>query len=179
MVGIIAYLARVCLSTTLVGKYGMSEQLDWSVEENGFVLSGFFWGYMIGNFPSGVFASRYGSRNILLASMTLQCILTFLSPIVAKMGVIYFFVLRVLLGLAQSPVYPTAHSLFAVWLNFDERARGFSIMDAGSYWGAALTLGGGTQIQNALGSWCKVYYLFGLISGIFAIYIYFKLLNLK
>ena len=161
MVGVNAYLLRVCLSTILVGNSGLSQELNWSVEENGFVLSGFFWGYMFGNFPSGILASRYGSRRVLLVSMILQCIITFLSPFVAiNFGVYYFFALRVLLGLAQSPVYPVAHSLFAVWLNFDERARGFSIMDAGSYWGGALTLGCGTQIQNALGSWSKVFYLF-------------------
>ena len=175
MVGVNAYLLRVCLSTILVGNSGLSQELNWSVEENGFVLSGFFWGYMFGNFPSGILASRYGSRRVLLVSMILQCIITFLSPFVAiNFGVYYFFALRVLLGLAQSPVYPVAHSLFAVWLNFDERARGFSIMDAGSYWGAALTLGCGTQIQNALGSWSKVFYLFGTITGIFSIYVYFR-----
>ena len=48
------------------------------------------------------------------------------------------------------------------------------MMDAGSYWGGALTLGCGTQIQNALGSWSKVFYLFGTITGIFSIYVYFR-----
>ena len=45
MVGVNAYLLRVCLSTILVGNSGLSQELNWSVEENGFVLSGFFWGY--------------------------------------------------------------------------------------------------------------------------------------
>ena len=79
----------------------------------------------------------------------------------------HFFFLRVLLGFAQSPVYPVAQSLFAAWLNADERAGAFSIMDAGSYWGGALTLGYGSQIQNALGSWEDVFYLFGSLCGVF------------
>ena len=132
MVGVLAYLVRVCLSTALVGDQGMGAELGWSVKDNGFVLSGFFWGYMLGNFPSGIFASRYGSRKILLASMILQSILTVLSPAVSRHGGLYaFFFLRVLLGFAQSPVYPVAQSLFAAWLNADERAGAFSIMDAG------------------------------------------------
>ena len=175
MVGVLAYLVRVCLSTAIVGAQGMGAELGWSVKDNGFVLSGFFWGYMLGNFPSGIFASRYGSRKILLASMILQSILTVLSPAVSRHGGLYaFFFLRVLLGFAQSPVYPVAQSLFAAWLNADERAGAFSIMDAGSYCGGALTLGYGAHIQNALGSWEDVFYLFGSLCGVFAVYVYFR-----
>ena len=105
---------------------------------------------MLGNFPSGIFASRYGSRKILLASMILQSTLTILSPVVSRHGGLYaFFLLRVLLGFAQSPVYPVAQSLFAAWLNADERAGAFSIMDAGSYCGGALTLGWCTHSKRA------------------------------
>ena len=91
MVGVLAYLVRVCLSTAIVGAQGMGAELGWSVKDNGFVLSGFFWGYMLGNFPSGIFASRYGSRKILLASMILQSILTVLSPAVSRHGGLYAF----------------------------------------------------------------------------------------
>ena len=72
------------------------------------------------------------------------------------------------------PVYPVAQSLFAAWLNADERAGAFSIMDAGSYCGGALTLGYGAHIQNALGSWEDVFYLFGSLCGVFAVYVYFR-----
>ena len=162
------------LSTALAGDQGMGAELGWSVQDNGFVLSGFFWGYMLGNFPSGIFASRYGSRKILLASMILQSILTVLSPAVSRHGwVIYLFSSR-FAWLCSSPVYPVAQSLFAAWLNADERAGAFSIMDAGSYWGGALTLGYGSQIQNALGSWEDVFYLFGSLCGVFAVYVYFR-----
>ena len=91
MVGVLAYLVRVCLSTALVGDQGMGAELGWSVKDNGFVLSGFFWGYMLGNFPSGIFASRYGSRKILLASMILQSILTVLDRISSMAAYTHFF----------------------------------------------------------------------------------------
>ena len=41
MVGVLAYLVRVCLSTAIVGAQGMGAELGWSVKDNGFVLSGF------------------------------------------------------------------------------------------------------------------------------------------
>ena len=149
MVGVNAYLLRVCLSTILVGNC-ICHKNKLECGRKWFCIIWIFWGYMFGNFPSGILASRYGSRRVLLVSMILQCIITFLSPFVAINFGVYYFRTTSIIRISAISVYPVAHSLFAVWLNFDERARGFSMMDAGSYWGGALTLGCGTQIQMPL-----------------------------
>ena len=87
----VSYLMRVVLSITLVGHVGMGSDLGWTSVQNGLILSGFFWGYLLGYFPGGVLSSRFGGRPILLGSMVAQVILNLLSPMAARAGVYYFF----------------------------------------------------------------------------------------
>ena len=145
----------------------MSSDLHWTSVQNGLLLSGFFWGYLVGNFPGGILASRYGGRPILLGSMSLQIGLTLLSPLAARSGIYYFFFVRFLLGVVQGPLYPACQTILSRWLRSDERSRGNSMFDSGSYLSTAVSLGFGTKIMNALGSWSMMYYGCGVVCLLF------------
>ena len=170
----VSYLMRVVLSVTLVGRVGIGSDLGWTSVQNGLILSGFFWGYLLGNFPGGVLSSRFGGRPVLLGSMVAQIILILLSPMAARAGVYYFFFVRFFLGVVQGPLYPVCQTLLSRWLKAEERSRGNSMFDSGSYLSTAVSLGFGTSTMNSLGSWTAMYYGCGFIGALFCAVAFFR-----
>lgn len=47
------------------------------------MLSGFYWGYLVSQLPSGLLATRYGGKRALFVSMLLASVLIGLTPGVA------------------------------------------------------------------------------------------------
>ena len=153
----------------------MSAELGWSPFENGVLLSAFFWGYFLGNAPGGLLASKIGGKPVLMVSCSVQCLLSLASPVVARWGFYQFFILRFIVGLLQGPLYPCTQTILVAWLSPEERARGNSIMDSGSYWGAAFALGIGNVFQNNLGSWDKVFYAYAAVIGVYVVLMWFRM----
>jgi MFS transporter, ACS family, glucarate transporter len=59
---LLLYVDRICIS---VAKDPISESLDLSKEQMGWVLSAFALGYAIFQTPGGMLADKYGARRIL------------------------------------------------------------------------------------------------------------------
>jgi ACS family D-galactonate transporter-like MFS transporter len=129
----INYIDRAVLSVSMP-----SIQKDLSLDPAlvGFVLSAFFWGYAPMQIPAGWLADRFRTDRLLIGSAMfwglLQIITGFLSS-----GRAFMFI-RALLGVAESPMYPSATKLQSVWLTSKERGRGAAVFDSGAAMGAAL-----------------------------------------
>ncbi|XP_039291932.1 sialin [Nilaparvata lugens] len=74
--------------------------LNWDTRTKGFVLSSFFWGYLLTQIPAGHLAGKYGPKFIVGGAVLTCGVLTLLTPLVAtRVGWKALCVLRFLEGL--------------------------------------------------------------------------------
>ncbi|CAG4956022.1 unnamed protein product [Parnassius apollo] len=98
---------RVNLSVNLVAMVPVTNHtesvsqvvLDWTPYQRAYVLSGYFWGYLVGNLFGGPLATElWGSRRVIFSTTLFSAILTLLSPAAAKHSFSMMLALRVILG---------------------------------------------------------------------------------
>jgi len=117
MLSFAAFIERL---TTSVVSQQMMPELGISQIEIGWLFGGFAVGYTIAQFPGGIIGLRLGARNVLFWSTVvggLASVATGLVPMVAFGAglVVPLVATRVLLGLAQGPLYPVSSGMLERW----------------------------------------------------------------
>ncbi|CAG2193628.1 SLC17A5 [Mytilus edulis] len=98
-------------------------ELNWDPEIQGYVLGGFYWGYLITQMPAGWIATRYGGKIVTGWSMFVSMIFTLLTPFAARTSFIFAVVVRIVIGLSTGAVFPAMHSLLGNWVPPSERSK--------------------------------------------------------
>jgi MFS family permease len=118
------------------------DQLSLSNTQLGLLLSAFFWSYAPAQLPAGWLAERLDARRVLAAGLAVWGIATALTGLVS--GFIMLLVLRVMLGLGESVMYPASFKILAREALDEERGHANGWMAAGQLSGPAFgTLAGG------------------------------------
>ncbi|HEY0767211.1 MAG TPA: MFS transporter [Steroidobacteraceae bacterium] len=118
------------------------EQFALSNAQLGLLLSAFFWSYAPGQLPAGWLAERLDARRVLAAGLAMWGVATALMGLAS--GFMMLLVLRVMLGVGESVMYPASFKILAREALDGERGRANGWMAAGQLSGPALgTLAGG------------------------------------
>jgi MFS family permease len=122
------YAMRVNLSLAVDA---MQDRFHWSNATQGYVLSSFFWGYILGQIPGGYMAIKYGGKVVFGTGVLCTAMFTLLIPICAPhLGVLY--ALRAVMGLCESVTFPAAYVMASHWFPAKERSQLLAIMTAGN-----------------------------------------------
>jgi len=154
------YVLRVILSAAIIP---MQKEFGWSNQEKGLALSSFFIGYLFLQVPGGWAATRYGGKNVYMASIVVPSILTMLTPLVSS-SLPALAVMRILTGAGEAASYPSLHALIGRWAPKHERSTIVGIVWAGAYMGTtcAFPLAGALiETEGAFGGWRSVFYYSG------------------
>lgn len=73
----------------------------WTTTQQGFLLSSFFYGYVITQIPFGILAKRYGSKYFLGVGMLINSLFGLLVPISAEWGFYWLMLVRFIQGLGE------------------------------------------------------------------------------
>ena len=111
----------------------LKQQLGISNAAMGLLLSAFFWSYAIAQPAAGWVAQRFAPRTVLAAATALWSLATFACGLAT--GLAMLFVLRMLLGLAESVIFPTNARIFAEHAPEHQRGRCNSAMTVGQAMG--------------------------------------------
>jgi ACS family glucarate transporter-like MFS transporter len=115
----------------------MAKQLALDPVRFGFLLSGFSWAYVAGQLPSGGLLDRFGSKRVYGISILAWTIFAFLIGFTGYLPAAYIFstifALRLLSGLAQSPVFPGNGRIVAAWFPTAERGTASAIFNSSQY----------------------------------------------
>src|SRR6201996_8311475 len=126
-----SYGDRVALS---VAGTAMQKQLALDPVRFGFLLSGFSWAYVLGQLPSGGLLDRFGSKRVYAFSIFAWTLCAFLIGFTGYLPAAYIFTaifaLRLLSGLAQSPVFPGNGRIVAAWFPTAERGTASAIFNS-------------------------------------------------
>jgi len=120
-----------------VAGVAMQKALALNPVKMGWLLSGFGWAYVAGQLPSGGLLDRFGSKRVYGVSIVAWSICAFLIGLAGYAPVAWaftlIFILRLVSGLAQSPVFPGNGRIVAAWFPTAERGRASAIFNASQY----------------------------------------------
>ncbi|MEV7422051.1 MULTISPECIES: MFS transporter [unclassified Streptomyces] len=103
----------------------------------GYLFSAFSWAYMLAQLPGGWIVDKWGARKVYAGSILAWSVATMLQGFVPLFGIasamIALFVLRIAVGLAEGPAYPTNGRVVATWFPAAERGTASAIFNSSQY----------------------------------------------
>ena len=134
VVSSINYASRATFSFATVP---LQNEIGLTAVQIGYIFSAFGWSYVAGQVPGGALLDRYGSRPVYLWSIFLWSVFTLLQAYVTWISVvpvmISLFLLRLLLGVSESPSFPANARIVANWFPHAERGTASAIFNASQY----------------------------------------------
>ena len=77
-------------------------EFNWSEQQQGIILAGFFYGYVTTQIPGGMLAEKFGGKRLLLFGIFWTAVLTILTPVLTHVGGFIAIVLvRVFEGIGE------------------------------------------------------------------------------
>jgi len=142
-------IAMIFIATTLnnadraaLSIVGSSLQKDMGISSItlGYLFASFAWAYMLVQIPGGWLLDRFGSKRVYAWAIFLWSFFTFLQGFVGGFGfasaIVALFVLRIAVGLAEGPAFPSNSRLVATWFPSNERGTAAAIFNSAQYFSA-------------------------------------------
>ncbi|XP_034102873.1 putative inorganic phosphate cotransporter isoform X1 [Drosophila albomicans] len=151
---------------------GEDGEFAWNSSLQGYILSSFFYGYVITQIPFGILAKKYGAMRFLGWGMLINSVFAFLVPIAAREGGVYgLCAIRFIQGLGEGPIVPCTHALLAKWIPPNERSRMGAAVYAGAQFGTIISmpLSGLLAEYGFSGGWPSIFYVFGIVGTLWSI----------
>lgn len=153
----VCYIDRVNISVAIIP---MAEDLHWSLQTQGMVLSSFFLGYLVLQVVGGRLADRFGGKVVLGAGVLLWSLFTVLTPPAAMLGIGVLLATRIAMGMGEAVTFPSIYSLYSRWVPLRERSRAVGLTNSGIPLGTVFALVLTPYVVEHLG-WPWVFYGFG------------------
>ncbi|XP_021963048.1 putative inorganic phosphate cotransporter [Folsomia candida] len=139
-------------------------QFNWHEKDQGLILSSFYWGYVVTQYPGGRCAHKYGGKWVFSLGIVLSGIFALLLPFATvHFGRLGLICVRVFQGLAQGITFPAIQVMLAQWSPPHERSRMTNLVYTGYPFGTAVTLIGGGYLLKVVG-WPSIFFIAGSIS---------------
>lgn len=148
-------------------------EFNWSSSLQGYILSSFFYGYVVTQIPFGILSKRYGALRFLGWGMFINSVFAFMVPIAARSGGEgWLIVVRFIQGLGEGPIVPCTHAMLAKWIPPNERSRMGAAVYAGAQFGTIISmpLSGILAEYGFDGGWPSIFYVFGLVGIIWSLF---------
>nr|XP_019539847.2 sialin-like [Aedes albopictus] len=144
------------------GTVHYEQYFDWSSQIQGYILSSFFYGYLITQIPGGFVSNWFGPHIAFGVGVGASSVLTLLTPLAAYAGYGCVIAVRVLEGVFQGVTFPCMHAIWSRWAPPSERSRMVLFSFAGVFVGTILgmLLSG---VMSKSWNWESVFYFFGAI----------------
>lgn len=149
----ILYVVRINLSVAIVAmttdRYKTLEngtiikheaEFQWSNVIQGYLLSAFFYGYVITPPFGGIVAKRIGGRNALAVAVVSSSLATLIAPWLAEWSPYALLVSRAFIGLMEGLTFPGIYVLFSKWIPENEKSRAVAQIHAGNYAGTVFSM---------------------------------------
>lgn len=137
LVTVFNYVDRATLS---VAAPVLRKDLGFDAVTMGIAFSAFGWAYTAMQIPGGILLDRVGSRIVYGFSLLVWSFFTFLQGYVDLFtsAFIALFVLRFLMGAAESPAFPANNRLTVMWFPKHERGLATAIFQSAQYFALAV-----------------------------------------
>jgi sugar phosphate permease len=144
--GVVNYIDRATLA---VGNPLIRHDLGLSVAQMGFLLSAFLVAYAFAQLPVGALVDRVGPRWLLTLGLSLWSVAQGMGGMVTSFS--QFIGVRVLLGIGESPQFPTGARVVRDWFNQRDRGVATGVFNCASTLGNAIGVPLLTALMLAFG----------------------------
>lgn len=141
----------------------------WNTDLQAYILSSFFYGYVVTQIPFGILAKRYGSLWFLGVGMLINSVFGLLVPIAADHGFPWLIGVRFIQGLGEGPIVPCTHALLAKWIPPNERSRMGAFVYAGAQFGTVISMPLSGLLAASDLKWPSIFYVFGAIGAVWSV----------
>lgn len=127
LAAIVNYLDRANLSianTTIAAEFGFSQT------EMGLLLSAFLWPYALANLPAGWLVDKFGPKRMFSWALCLWSTFTVMAAFINSYS--FFYGLRMMLGISESPFFTSGIKITHRWFGESERGLPTAIINTGS-----------------------------------------------
>lgn len=162
----INYLDRTNMA---VAAPSMSAELGFSAASMGLLFSAFAWAYGFMQIPGGWFLERFGSHVAYTVSLFLWSLFTVTMGFGRSFASI--FGIRLAIGAAEAPAFPTNSRVVASWFPNQERAMATAVYTAGEFIGLAFLTPVLFWILDTY-SWHYIFYVTGAVGIIASVFWY-------
>jgi ACS family glucarate transporter-like MFS transporter len=171
-----SYGDRVALSITGIA---FSKDLHLDPVKLGYLFSGFSWAYVVAQLPAGGLLDRFGSKRVygisIIAWSICGVLVGFAGYLPATMAFATIFTLRLISGLAQSPVFPGNGRIVAAWFPTAERGRASAIFNSSQYFALVLFAPVLGWITHSRG-WKECFWFLGTVGFVLS-FVWFKVIH--
>jgi sugar phosphate permease len=161
--GIISYFDR---STLAIGNQAIRADLGLSIAQMGVLLSAFSWSYAFCQLPVGGLVDRVGPRRLLGFGALLWSVAQLASGFVTS--AVQFAFARAVLGIGESPQYPTCTRVVSQWYTLRQRGTPTGIWNSASPLATAIAPVVLTTLMLSVG-WRGMFALMGVAGVAMAI----------
>jgi ACS family glucarate transporter-like MFS transporter len=124
-------------ATFSIAGQSASKELGLDPVAMGYILSAFAWAYVLGQIPGGALLDKFGSKKIYTAALLLWSGFTMLQGFAGLWSglaaAVALFVMRFMVGLAESPSFPANARIVAAWFPGPERGTASAIFNSAQY----------------------------------------------
>lgn len=166
LITLLLYIDRVCISSA---KDSITNDLNLTDIQMGWVLSAFALGYALFQVPGGALGDKFGVRKVMTSIMVLWSIFTALTG--AAWNYISMLLARFIFGAGEAGAFPNISRAAFSWVPLKERGIFQGINFSGSRLGAAFALPLVAYLIDAWG-WRAIFYFFGAVGIICAMLFY-------
>ncbi|CAG9858929.1 unnamed protein product [Phyllotreta striolata] len=177
LIGFLMYYTRFGFSVSLVAmtnKYSPNPDVPYYNWTNkSFILSTFFWGYVIPQIPVGILGTKFGMKNFLLLALLINSLCMVVIPSVAeRFGSEGVMACRIIQGIGQGLVVPCLHGIIGKWALPNERCRVYGYMSTGYILGTVAGAGANGYICASWIGWPLTFYLIPSLGFVLAFFYY-------
>ncbi|GLV43230.1 picot [Carabus blaptoides fortunei] len=156
-------------ASTKAAEPGSDGEYVWDTDLQAYILSSFFYGYVITQIPFGIMAKKYGSLYFLGVGMLINSVFGLLVPIAAEFGWEYLIIVRFIQGLGEGPIVPCTHALLAKWIPPNERSRMGAFVYAGAQFGTVISMPLSGLLAASPIKWPSIFYVFGAVGAVWSV----------
>ncbi|XP_017868714.1 PREDICTED: putative inorganic phosphate cotransporter isoform X1 [Drosophila arizonae] len=135
-------------------------EYDWTEAEKSYILSSFFWGYIITQFLGGYLCKLFGVKNVMFWATFASGVCSAVTPLfIGWGGWATYCGIRVLMGFAQGLIFPCIHQHLARWSPPEERNRLGALSHTGIEAGNVLSMFVSGMIAKGPMGWPGISYI--------------------
>ncbi|GMR30808.1 hypothetical protein PMAYCL1PPCAC_01003 [Pristionchus mayeri] len=145
--------------------------IDWSPSRQSTLFSATYYGTLPTMLLSGPLADKFGPKRILAGAVSFLVLMSIAAPSLARLDYWVFYVSRVILGMAEGFVQPSANAMGVRWFPPSEKSSMAALYSSGIQIaaGSSNLIGSLLCGVNFLGGWPLIFYLFALIGTLWLV----------
>lgn len=168
--GLVSALFDRGATPIIVTALSKENPIEWKFQERQYVISSFFWGYVLTQVLGGYLVNKFGMKYLYLISILGPVLLSLLMPsVIVNGGWKMYAGLNMFKGLIQGALFPAIYYSISKWAPKDERNIMSNIVESGFTWGALICPFISGKIAASDFGWSGIFYLSALIGFVWCV----------